>query len=191
MISTISGGSSAWPSAACSQPAHSASSTGNLAQLETQLFASIDTNGNGSISQSELVNFMNTLTSANQSASASASATTGTGSLFNALDTSGGSGISLQDLQSNIGTLVSALRSQLATTHSPIASATGSAASNSMASSAIRGAQHRHHGHGHGGGRVNALLAALQQTTSGASRTSSTSAASTGTSPTTSLSVVA
>ena len=174
MISTISGGASAWPSATCGQSVNSASSTGNLAQLETQLFASIDTNGNGSISQSELANFMNTLTSAKQSASTSASAS----SLFHALDTSGASGISLQSLQSNIGTFLSALRSQLATTNSP------------MTSSAVGGAQPRHHGHGHGGG-VNALLAALQQATSGTSSPGSTGAASTGTAASTSLNVMA
>ena len=184
MISTISGGSSAWPSAACGQSASSASSPGNLAQLETQLFARIDTNGNGSISQSELANFMNTLTSATQSASSGASSS----SLFNALDTSGASGISLQSLQSNIGTFLSALRSQLATTNSPTTRVTGGIAGNSMTSSAVGGAQHRLHGYGHVGGGLNALLAALQQATSG---TSSTDAASTGTAPSTSLSVVA
>ena len=173
MISTLSGGSNAWPSAACGQSASSASSTGNLAQLETQLFARIDTNGNGSISQSELTNFLNTLTSAKQSASPGANAS----SLLNALDTSGAGGISLQSFQSNIGTFLSALRSQLATTNSP------------MMSPAVGGAQPRHHGHGHGG--VNALLAALQQATSGTSSTGSTGAASTGTVASTALSVIA
>jgi len=174
MIGTISGGSSAWPSAAGGQSASSASSPDNLAQLETQLFARIDTNGNGSISQSELANFINTLTSAKHSASTGASAS----SLFNALDTSGASGISLQSLQSNIGTFLSALRSQLATTNSP------------MPSAAVGGTQPRHHGHGHGGG-VNALLAALQQATSGTSSTGSAGAASTGSLASTSLSVIA
>ena len=144
-----------------------AASTSRLAQTEEQLFANIDTNGDGSISQSELTRFMSQL-----SAAGSASLPVNSSSLYSALDTSGGSGISLQDFQSNIGTFVDALRSQLAaaqagTAGSATAAATRAGASSASGTSAAATdatAMTRHHGHhGHRGGAAALMASLLQQ----------------------------
>ena len=90
MSSAISSATTAWPSlfgsstcgAASSTPASSSSGASGLAQAEQQLFAAIDTNGNGSISQNELTNFMSAL-------SGSASPNSAAGTLFSALATNG------------------------------------------------------------------------------------------------------
>ena len=175
MSSAISSATAAWPSlfgSTCGAASSSSSGANGLAQAEQQLFAAIDTNGNGSISQSELTHFMSAL-----SGSASPTPSSAASTLFGALATNGsgssassssGGGISLQDFQSNISTFLTALRSQLAAATATgganaAASAGATASASSAAASGSPGSAHgMHHGHqGHGG--ADALLASLMQ----------------------------
>ena len=170
MSSAISSATAAWPSlfgSTCGAASSSSSGASGLAQAEQQLFAAIDTNGNGSISQSELTHFMSAL-----SGSASPTPSSAASTLFGALATNGsssassspGGGISLQDFQSNISTFLTALRSQLAAaTATGGANAGATASASSAAASGTPGSAHgMHHGHqGHGG--ADALLASLMQ----------------------------
>ena len=170
MSSAISSATAAWPSlfgSTCGAASSSSSGASGLAQAEQQLFAAIDTNGNGSISQNELTHFMSAL-----SGSASPTPSSAASTLFGALATNGsssassspGGGISLQDFQSNISTFLTALRSQLAAaTATGGANAGATASASSAAASGTPGSAHgMHHGHqGHGG--ADALLASLMQ----------------------------
>ena len=170
MSSAISSATAAWPSlfgSTCGAASSSSSGANGLAQAEQQLFAAIDTNGNGSISQSELTHFMSAL-----SGSASPTPSSAASTLFGALATNGsssassspGGGISLQDFQSNISTFLTALRSQLAAAAAAgEANAGATASASSAAASGSPGSAHgMHHGHqGHGG--ADALLASLMQ----------------------------
>ena len=170
MSSAISSATAAWPSlfgSTCGAASSSSSGASGLAQAEQQLFAAIDTNGNGSISQNELTHFMSAL-----SGSASPTPSSAASTLFGALATNGsssassspGGGISLQDFQSNISTFLTALRSQLAAAAAAgEANAGATASASSAAASGSPGSAHgMHHGHqGHGG--ADALLASLMQ----------------------------
>ena len=171
MSSAISSATAAWPSlfgSTCGAASSSSSGASGLAQAEQQLFAAIDTNGNGSISQNELTHFMSAL-----SGSASPTPSSAASTLFGALATNGSGssasssssgGISLQDFQSNISTFLTALRSQLAAaTATGGANAGATASASSAAASGTPGSAHgMHHGHqGHGG--ADALLASLMQ----------------------------
>ena len=79
------------------------SSSSSLSQTEEKLFAAIDSNGDGSISQSEFSSFLSQATGGSaQSAS--------TNALFSQMSNGSGS-ISLQQFESNAGDLVGALQS--------------------------------------------------------------------------------
>ncbi|HEY2037934.1 MAG TPA: EF-hand domain-containing protein [Steroidobacteraceae bacterium] len=151
-----------------------AGTASSLAQTEEQLFADIDTNGDGSISQSELTSFMSQLRAAGSAGAAtstsapSSTSATGVSALYGALDKSGGNGISLQDFESNIGSFAAALRSQLATAQSVTAgsaattAATTAGSTSSAAAADSTGATRPHGHHGHHGG-AQALAASLLQ----------------------------
>ena len=192
MISSI-GGSTAYGALYGSSATSSANSPASLAQTEEQLFASIDTSGDGSISQSELSSFLNQTAAAgggstNQSAAASA--------LFTQM--SGGSnGISLQQFEANAGDLVTALKTQLATSGAPSTAASGllaklsqgaqalasssaagiASSSGSAASSNTRSTGGHHHHHG-GGSLVSQFLQQYQATGATATPAVSTVSAS-------------
>lgn len=180
MSSAIAPSTATWPgtygTGGCACPTGGTSSTAQLTQAEQQLFAAIDTNGNGSISPGELTNFIRSM--------GGSSATTG--SSLNTLGSSGAGGMSLQDVQNNSDAFITALRTQLA--GSAVASGSTSAAGQSPASatsSAANGTQGVHHPHhGHGGGTQ--LAALLQMLASAASNPSASSSgtSSTGTSGT-------
>lgn len=87
------------------------SSTTSLSQTEEKLFANIDSDGNGSISKSELTNFLDKVSGASGTTQPSDSAVS---SLFTSMDSSGGGSISLSEFQSNASSLADQLRSQLA-----------------------------------------------------------------------------
>lgn len=173
MISAIGSASSYLSSLFGTNGTNSSNASSSLAQTEEQLFASIDTNGDGSISQSEFSGFLNKTAAA---AGDNASQTQAANSLFAQM--SGGSGsISLQQFEANAGGLVNPLQSEIAAgsasgTGSSSATeilsqlqsaqtlAAGSAASIASSSSSntassntsnTGGTGHHHH-HGHGGG---------------------------------------
>jgi hypothetical protein len=159
-------------------------SASQLAQTEEKLFASIDSDGNGSISQSEFSSFLNQSAAA---AGTSAPSQSAANTLFGQM--SGGSdSISLQQFQSNAGDLVSQLQSEIAAGKSGGASsdatalltqlaqsaaslAAGSAAgiASSSSSSAAsntqntaNSGQHHHHGHGGGGSLISQFMQQYQ-----------------------------
>jgi len=143
-------------------------SSSRLAQTQERLFAAIDTNGDGSINQSEFANFIDKTSAAsggNPSQAASAS--------FSQMS-NGGSSISLQQFESNAGNLVSALSGQppagssssnssavstllsnltqsaqslIAGSAAGIANSTNSTATSNTHDASGAG-HHRHHGHG-------------------------------------------
>lgn len=175
MISAIGSASSFLSSLFGTNGTNSSNASSSLAQTEEQLFASIDTNGDGSISQSEFSGFLNKTAAA---AGDNASQTQAANSLFAQM--SGGSGsISLQQFEANAGGLVNQLQSEIAVgsasgtgsssttsdllsqlTQSAQTLAAGSAASIASSSSSTTassntsntGSTGHHHHHGHGGG---------------------------------------
>jgi hypothetical protein len=168
MINAIGASSSFFSSLFATSGTSGTSSTGAsnsaspLAQTEEKLFAAIDTNGDGGISQSEFSSFLNKSAGA---AGAGAPTDAASNALFGQM--SGGSNsISLQQFQANAGDLVSQLQSEIAAGQSSSASpadsllsqlaqsaaslAAGSAAS--IASSASSTATSNTHNTGNGGG---------------------------------------
>jgi EF hand len=168
-------------------------SASQLAQTEEKLFAAIDSNGDGSISQSEFSNFLNQ-TAAATGASTPTQAASNT--LFSQMSGGGGS-ISLQQFEANAGDLVSQLQSEIAAGQSSSSSATsallsqlsqsaaslaaGSAASITAASQSNAASNtnntsnsgHHHH-HGHGGGGGGSLISQFMQQYQAAGATSTT-----------------
>ena len=145
MISGIGGSfGSMYPGCGSAPGASSAASASSLAQTQEKLFAAIDTNGDGSVSQAELQSFFDKVSSATGNSQSDVS------SLFSSLDSSGDGSISLQEFQSNAADLVTQLRSQLASASS---NANSSATSSGNATSASNSSQssHAHHHHHHGG----------------------------------------
>jgi hypothetical protein len=164
------------------------SSSSSLAQTEQRLFAAIDTNGDGGISQSEFTNFLDQTSAAGGSNPSQAAA------LFSQMS-NGGNSISLQQFESNAGDLVSALHSQTPAGSSSSSSSAvsallsnltqstqsliaGSAAgiANSTNSTATSNTQNAsgggHHHHGHGGG---SLISQFMQQYQAAGATTATS----------------
>ena len=163
----------------------STNSSSSLSQTEEQLFAAIDTNGDGSLSQTEFDNFL-------QQASGSTN-TTQANALFSQL--SGGS-VSLQQFESNAGTLASALTGSSASGSSSSSSAasllsqlqqsaqslvSASAASitgsqNSSSTSNTNGSNSTgHHGHhGHGGNSLISQFVQQYQAAGGTTAAAST-----------------
>jgi hypothetical protein len=154
-----------------------------LAQTEEKLFAAIDSNGDGSISQSEFSSFLDQSAAA---AGAGAPPQAAASALFNQM--SGGSGsISLQQFEANAGDLVSQLQSEISAgksgggssaiaallgqlSQSMASLAAGSAASiaSSSQSNAAsntnntgNSAHHHHHG-GHGGSLISQFMQQYQ-----------------------------
>jgi hypothetical protein len=152
-----------------------------LAQTEEKLFAAIDSNGDGSISQSEFSSFLD-----QSAAAAGAGAPPQAAALFNQM--SGGSGsISLQQFEANAGDLVGQLQSEISAgksgggssaistllsqlSQSMASLAAGSAASiaSSSQSNAASNtnntgdsAHHHHHG-GHGGSLISQFMQQYQ-----------------------------
>lgn len=181
---------------------YSANSASRLSQSEEKLFAAIDTNGDGSLSQGEFGSFLN-----QSAATAGAGAPTqaAQSTLFGQLS-GGGDAISLQQFQANAGDLFSQLQSEIAAGRSGSTStgasallsqlsqsaaslAAGSAAgiASSSSSSATSNTHntgntghHSHHGHGgHGGSLISQFVQQYQAagaTPSTAPATVSTSA---------------
>jgi len=81
-------------------------SSSRFAQTEERLFAAIDTNGDGSLNQSEFTNFLD-----KTSAAAGGNPSQAASALFSQMSNDGSS-ISLQQFESNVGNLVSALSGQ-------------------------------------------------------------------------------
>jgi hypothetical protein len=193
MISGIGSSTNYFSSLFATNGTSGSSSTSSLSQTEEKLFARIDTNGDGSVSQSEFSNFLN------QTAAASGGSvnTTQANALF-AQMSNGGNSISLQQFESNAGNLVTALQSEAAAGSSSSTSSTsallsqltqsaqqlvaGSAAgitspqnsnSTSNTNSSNSTGQHHHHGHGAGGSLISQFMQQYQA--AGATATPATS----------------
>jgi len=139
--------------------------TTGLSQARQGLFARIDTNGDGSISQGELTSFLNQLAAARGSSAPSAATVS---SLFSALDTNHNGSISQQEFQGGGASLFDQLRGQIVSNAATMASVTASAASNAtsvLGTHAGAGAAHGHHHGGHGGtsGQQSVAAQMLQQ----------------------------
>jgi hypothetical protein len=87
------------------------SGTASLSQTEEKLFAQIDSDGNGSISKSELTNFLDKVSGSLGGTQPSGAAAS---SLFTSMDSSADGSISLSEFQGNASSLADQLRSQLA-----------------------------------------------------------------------------
>src|SRR6266702_2837909 len=124
--------SSIGSSLACYGQSQSQSSTTSLSQTEEKLFADIDTNGDGSVSKSELTSFLDKSSGAMGATQPSDSTVS---SLFASMDSSGDGSISLSEFQSNASSLADQLRSQLAQAASSSGSSSA-ATSASLSSSA-------------------------------------------------------
>lgn len=180
-------------------------STSSLAQSEERLFAAIDTNGDGGISQSEFSNFLD-------EAGVAAGGSSGQPAAANALfaQMSGGSGsIGLQQFQANAGDLVTQLQKEMAAGSSGTSSAGGTSGANGSAAisdllsqltqaaqslvagsaAGIANAQNsatntsqasssgsHHHGHGHGHGGGGSLISQFMQQYQAAGATSAAAA---------------
>ena len=200
MISGVGSSTALWSPlyAGSSGSSTAAGSSADLSQIEQNLFAKIDTNGDGTIDKTELSNFFNSLSAQGSStAGATAAAVPATGaavntsSLFSSLDTSGDGSISAQEFSANVGSLVDQLRSQLtANVANSAASTTVAATTQSTATQQADGANgssqaHHHHGHGHRGdanstnGLVGALLRQYSATAAGSSSATSGTTVST------------
>ncbi len=194
MISGVGSSTALWSSlyAGSSGSSTAAGSSADLSQIEQNLFAKIDTNGDGTIDKTELSNFFNSMsaqgsTAAGATAAAvpATSASVDTGALFSSLDTSGDGSISEQEFSANVGSLVDQLRSQLtANVANSAASATAAATTQSSATqqtdTSNNTQSHHHHGHGHRGdaNSTNGLVGALLRQYSMASAGSSGAATS-------------
>ena len=186
MINGVGSSTALWSSlyAGSSGTSTAAGSSTDLSQIEQNLFAKIDTNGDGTIDKTELSNFFTSLSSAGLPAQGSSTAgataagvpATGasvdTGALFSSLDTSGDGSISEQEFSANVGSLVDQLRSQLtaniansvaSTGYSATAPSTATQQTDAANNSNQPHAHHHGHGHGHGGdaNSTNGLVGAL------------------------------
>jgi hypothetical protein len=113
------------------------SGSASLAQVEQQLFASIDTNGNGSISQGEFTSFLNKTAA---SAGNASDQTQAANALFAKM--SGGTGaISLQQFQADAGDLLSQLQSEIAAGSASTPTTGSSSATSSLLSQLAQSAQ--------------------------------------------------
>jgi EF-hand domain pair len=178
--------SSIGSSPACYGQSQSQGSPASLAQTEEKLFADIDTNGDGSVSKSELTSFLDKSSGAMGATQPSDSTVS---SLFASMDSSGDSSISLSEFQGNASSLADQLRSQLAQAASNSSSAVTSASSSSSdgttgaSTSSTTGSHHHHHGAPPAGGGdqgegslIAQLLQQYQDTASGTSSTATVSA---------------
>lgn len=176
------------------------SSATQLAQTEEKLFASIDTNGDGSVSQSEFSSFLDQSAAA---AGASAPTQSAASTLFGQLS-GGGDSISLQQFQANAGDLVSQLQSEIAAgksggvssdatslltqlAQSAASLAAGSAAAITSSSGSTttsnthntsNSGQHHHHGHGGSGSLISQFMQQYQAAGATATTAASTVSAS-------------
>lgn len=128
MISGIGNSASYWSSLFATNNTSSSSATSgstSLTQTEQQLFAGIDTDGDGGISQSEFTRFLNQTA---QAAGNTSDQTQAANALFAKM--SGGSGsISLQQFEADAGDLVTQLQSEIAAGSASAGSASSSATS--------------------------------------------------------------
>ena len=173
-------------------------STSSLAPTEEKLFAAIDTDGDGSITQGEFSNFLNKSASAAGTGAPSQSAES---ALFGQIS-GGGDSISLQQFQANAGDLFTQLQSEIAAgksgststasstllsqlSQSAASLAAGSAAgitgssSSSATSNSPNTGHHSHRGHGGQGG---SLISQFMQQYQAAGATPGTTASSVSTS---------
>ena len=163
-------------------------SAASLSQTEEKLFADIDTNGDGSVSKSELTSFIDKSSGAMGATQPGDSTVS---SLFASMDSSGDGSISLSEFQSNASSLADQLRSQLAQAASSSGSSSAATSASSSSSdgttgastSSTTGAHHHHHGAPPAGGGdqgegslIAQLLQQYQDTASGASATATVSA---------------
>ena len=180
--------SSIGSSLACYGQSQSQSSTTRLSQTEEKLFADIDTNGDGSVSKSELTSFIDKSSGAMGATQPSDSTVS---SLFASMDSSGDGSISLSEFQSNASSLADQLRSQLAQAASSSGSSSAATSASSSSSdgttgastSSTTGSHYHHHGAPPAGGAdssegslIAQLLQQYQDTASGASATATVSA---------------
>jgi hypothetical protein len=199
MISGIGSSTNYFSSLFATNGTSGSSSTSSLAQTEEKLFAGIDTNGDGSISQSEFSSFLGQAAAAT---GGTAPSTAQANALFSQMS-NGGSSISLQQFESNAGDLVTALQNEIAAG----SSSSGTSSTSSLLSQLVQSAQslvagsaagitssnssnatsntnssnstsHHHHGHGGGGSLISQFMqqyqAAGATTTTAASTLSAT-----------------
>jgi hypothetical protein len=207
MISGIGNSSSYLSSLFGTNGTGSSNASSSLSQTEEELFASIDTDGSGGISQSEFSSFLNKTAAA---AGDNTSQTQAANSLFSQMS-GGSSSISLQQFQANAGDLVTQLQSEIAAgsasstsgssstssttsallsqlTQSAQTLAAGSAAgianaSNSSSTSNTNNTSnstghHHHHGHGGGSSLISQFLQQYQSTGATSATATSTISAS-------------
>ena len=172
MISGIGSSTNYFNSLFATNGTGSSSGTSSLAQTEEKLFARIDTNGDGSLSQSEFTSFLDHAAAAG---GGSAPSTAQANALFSQMS-NGSNSISLQQFESNAGDLVTALQSEIAAGSSSSATSSmssllsqltqsaqslvaGSAAgitshnsSNATSNTNSSNGTGHHHRHGHDGG---------------------------------------
>jgi hypothetical protein len=194
MISGIGSSTNYFNSLFATHGTSGGSGTSSLAQTEEKLFAGIDTNGDGSISQGEFTSFLNQATAAT---GGTAPSTAQANALFSQMSNGSGS-IGLQQFESNAGDLVTALQNQVAagssssstsSTSSLLSQLTrslqslvaGSAAgiaspasSNSTSNTNSSNSTGHHHRHGHGGG--GSLISQFMQQYQAAGATTATAA---------------
>jgi len=194
MISGIGSSTNYFNSLFATNGTNGSSGTSSLAQTEEKLFAGIDTNGDGSLSQSEFTSFLDQAAAAT---GGTAPSTAQANALFSQMS-NGGSSISLQQFESNAGDLVTALQNEIAAGSSSGTSSTssllsqltqsvqslvaGSAAgitsptsSNSTSNTNSSNSTGHHHHHGHGGG--GSLISQFMQQYQAAGATTATAAA--------------
>ena len=201
MISGIGSSANYFNSLFAAQGTSGSSGTSSLAQTEEKLFARIDTNGDGSLSQGEFTSFLDQASAATGSAAPS---TAQANALFSQMS-NGGNSISLQQFESNAGDLVTALQNEIAAGSSSSSSASstsdllsqltqsvqslvaGSAAgitssnsSNATSNTNSSNSTSQHHHHGHGG--AGSLISQFMQQYQAAGATTTTTAATLSTS---------
>jgi hypothetical protein len=187
MISGIGSSTNYFSSLFATNGTSGRSAASGLAQTEEKLFARIDTNGDGSLSQSEFTSFLDQAAAATGGAAPS---TAQANALFSQMSNGGGS-ISLQQFESNAGDLVTALQSGVGGSSSASStsstssisdllaqltqsaqslvagSAAGITASNSSnatsnTSSSNSTSHHHHHGHDGGGSLISQFMQQYQ-----------------------------
>ena len=197
MISGIGSSTNYFNSLFATNGTSGSSGTSSLAQTEEKLFARIDTNGDGSLSQSEFTSFLDQASAATGSAAPS---TAQANALFSQMS-NGGSSISLQQFESNAGDLVTALQNEIAAGSSSSSSASstsellsqltqsvqslvaGSAAgitssnsSNATSNTNSSNSTGHHHHHGHGGATGSLISQFMQQYQAAGATTTATAA---------------
>ena len=192
MISGIGSSANYFSSLFATNGTSNSSGASSLSQTEEKLFAGIDTNGDGSLSQSEFTSFLDQAAAATGGAAPS---TAQANALFSQMS-NGGSSISLQQFESNAGDLVSALQSGSTSASSASSSSSisdllsqltqgvqslvaGSAAgitasnnSNATSNTNSSNSTSHHHHHGHGGG--SSLISQFMQQYQAAGATAAT-----------------